>query len=145
MRNVLVSNAVLILLIAPVFAGVKEDRTGELKVGFAQTDITPAVGDVITGAGYVSSIGIEDVLVARTLVVQSGGRTIAVVGIDLVKIRYDLTEAAIAIASKRTGIEHDAVMICPTGYRIAHPPLAVGLRSNKMFAPCGFFLYWKHN
>ena len=35
-------------------------------------------------------------------------------GIDLVKIRRDLAEAAIAEASRRTGIDRDAVMICPS-------------------------------
>ncbi len=28
-------------------------------------------------------------------------------------------------------------------HRVARPPLAVGLRSNKTFAPCGFHHYWK--
>jgi len=48
------------------------------------------------------------------MVVQSGGRKLAIVGIDLVKIRRDLADQAIALAARRTGIGHDAVLICPS-------------------------------
>ena len=50
----------------------------------------------------------------KTLVVQSGDRTLAIVGVDLVKITLDLANAAIAQASQRTGIDRNAVMICPS-------------------------------
>ncbi len=132
MKNVFASITILAFLIAPVFAGVGEERTGGLKVGFGQSDITPLVGDIITGAGHVRSIGTEDRLVARTLVAQSGGRTIAIVGVDLVKIRFDLVEAAIAIASQRTGIEHDAVMICPS-HNHSSPLIPMGGTINKKY------------
>ena len=113
MRSVLALGVVLVLFAAPAFAGVGEDPPGELKVGFGQSDITPPVGATMTGAGLVRSVGTDDPLLARTLVAQSGDRTIAIVGVDLVKIRLDLADAAIAQASQRTGIDRDAVMICP--------------------------------
>ncbi len=109
-----------------------EPKPAVLKIGFGQTDITPAVGEIITGAGHYRSIGIEDLLFAKTLVAQSGGRTIAIVGVDLIKIRYDLAEAAIALACERTGIEHDAVMICPS-HNHSSPFIPMGGPHNKKY------------
>ena len=87
---------------------------GELKVGFSQLDITPPVGAIITGPALPVSVGMDDPLRARAMVVQSGDRKLAIVGLDLVKIRRDLADAAIAQASARTGIARDAVLICPS-------------------------------
>ena len=86
----------------------------ELKVGFSQVDITPPVGAIITGPAGPKSLGTDDPLRARTLVVASGDRKLAIVGLDLVKIRRDLADAAIAQATQRTGIAGDAVLICPS-------------------------------
>ncbi|MAG93083.1 MAG: hypothetical protein CMJ48_04975, partial [Planctomycetaceae bacterium] len=75
-------------------------------------------------------VGTDDPLRARTLVVQNGGRTMAVVGLDLVKIRLDLADAAIAEASKRTGIDRDAGMICPS-HNHSSPFIPMGGPNNK--------------
>jgi len=103
---------------------------GELRVGFAQTDITPPVGALMTGEGIPGGTGMEDPLQARTLVAQSGDRMIAIVGVDLVKIRFDLADAAIAQASQRTGIAHDAVLICPS-HTHSSPFIPMGGPNNK--------------
>jgi hypothetical protein len=87
---------------------------GELRVGFSQLDITPPVGAIITGPALPVSVGMDDPLRARAMVVQSGDHKLAIVGLDLVKIRRDLADAAIAQASVRTGIARDAVLICPS-------------------------------
>jgi len=52
------------------------------------------------------------------------------VGLDLVKIRLDLADAAIAQASQRTGIDRDAVMICPT-HNHSSPFIPMGGPNNK--------------
>jgi hypothetical protein len=104
----------LILLSAPALAEVELCPPGQLRVGLGRADITPPVGAIMTGPRLDRSVGTDDPLVATALVVQSGERTIAIVGIDLVKIRRDLADAAIAEASRRTGIDRDAVMICPS-------------------------------
>ena len=114
MKALLALGTAGVLLAVPMFACGGQDPQAELKVGFAQADITPPVGALMTGAGIPRSLGMDDPLFARTLVAQSGDQTIAIVGIDLVKIRRDLADAAIAEASKRTGIDRDAVMICPS-------------------------------
>ena len=130
MRSVLTLGVVLILFAAPAFAEVSEDPPGELRVGFGQSDITPPVGATMTGAGLVRSVGTEDPLLARTLVAQSGDRTIAIVGVDLVKIRFDLADAAIAQACQRTGIDRDAVMIC-CSHNHSSPFVPMGGPNNK--------------
>ncbi|NOX53066.1 MAG: hypothetical protein GXP27_01230 [Planctomycetes bacterium] len=90
----------------------KKSPSQELWVGFSQVDITPPVGAMMTGPGLARAVGTDDPLRARTLVARSGDRMMAIVGVDLVKIRRDLADAAIAQASQRTGINRDAVMIC---------------------------------
>jgi len=114
MRSVLALGVGLVLFAAPTFAEVGKGTPGVLRIGFCQSDITPPVGVKMTGAGIPPARGTDDSLLARTLVARSGDRTIAIVGVDLVKIRRDLADAAIAQASQRTGIDPDAVMICPS-------------------------------
>ena len=128
MRSVL--GVVLVLFAAPAFAGVGEGPPGELRIGFAQSDITPPVGATMTGAGLVRSVGTDDPLLARALVAQSGDQTMAIVGVDLVKIRRDLADAAIAQASQRTGIDRDAVMIC-CSHNHSSPFVPMGGPNNK--------------
>ena len=48
------------------------------------------------------------------MVVQSGDRKLAIVGVDLVKIRHDLTDRIIALVTQQTSISHDAVLVCPS-------------------------------
>jgi len=130
MRGISALGVALVLFVAPAFAEVGKGPPGELRVGFGQVDITPPVGTTMTGMGHIRSVGTDDPLLARALVAQSGGRTIAIVGVDLVKIRFDLADAAIAQASQRTGIDRDAVMICPSHNHSA-PLIPMGGTTNK--------------
>jgi hypothetical protein len=86
----------------------------------------------MTGAGLPRSEGTDDPLHATTLVARSGGQTIAIVGVDLVKIRLDLTDAAIAQAARRTGIDPDAVMICPS-HNHSSPFVPMGGPNNEEY------------
>ena len=47
------------------------------------------------------------------MVVQSGDRKLAIVGVDLVKVRRDFADQAIALVTQQSGITRDAVLICP--------------------------------
>lgn len=114
MKSIITLNAVLLLFATAAFAAGGEGARGELKVGFSQVDITPPVGAIITGPGGPVSTGIDDPLRARAMVVQSGSRKLAIVGVDLVKIRHDLADQAIALVTQQTGITRDAVLICPS-------------------------------
>ena len=130
MRSALVWSAVLVLSAAPVFAEVGEDSAAGLRVGFGQSDITPPVGAMMTGAGIPRTEGTDDPIFVRTLVAQSSDQTIAIVGVDLVKIRRDLADTAIAQATKRTGIDRDAVLICPS-HNHSSPFIPMGGPNNK--------------
>jgi len=132
MKHILTPNAVLVLFAVSVFAGVSENLPGELRVGFGQVDITPPVGVIITGPDLPVSIATDDPLFAKAMVVQGGKRTLVIVGVDLIKIRSDLAEATIAQASQRTGIAHDAVMIC-TSHNHSSPFIPMGEPNNKAY------------
>lgn len=96
------------------FAAGADGGRGELRVGFGQVDLTPPIGGIITGPAGPVSTGTDDPLRARALVAQSGGRKLAIVGVDLVKFRRDLTDQTIALVAQQTGITRDAVLICPS-------------------------------
>jgi neutral ceramidase len=121
---------VLALLTSPAFAADSDGAQGGLRVGFSQVDITPPVGAIITGPASPKSAGTDDPLRARAMVVQSGDRKLAVVGLDLVKIRRDLADAAITLASRQTGIARDAVLICPS-HNHSSPLVPMGGPVNK--------------
>lgn len=112
LRRALAPAAILVL--SGIRLGAAETATvrTELKAGFAQVEITPPVGGIITGPAGPISTGTDDPLKARAMVVQSGDRKLAIVGVDLVKIRRDLADQAIALATQETGITRDAVLIC---------------------------------
>lgn len=108
-------------LLAPTVAfsgaaakGPANGRPADLKVGFSQLDITPPVGAIITGPGAPASVGMDDPLRVKAMVVESGGKKLAIVGIDLVKVRHDLADKAIAMATQQTGIAREAILICPS-------------------------------
>lgn len=103
---------------------------GELKVGFGRVDITPPVGLIITGPKLPKSVGTDDPLQARAVVVQSGARRLAIAGIDLVKIRRDLADETAALVEQQTGITRDAVLICPS-HNHSSPFIPQGGPNNK--------------
>lgn len=100
--------------VALVCFGMAPFVRGDLRVGFSQIDLTPPVGAIITGPAGPVSTGTDDPLRARAMVVQSGARKLAIVGVDLVKIRRDLADQTIALVTQQTGITRDAVLICPS-------------------------------
>jgi hypothetical protein len=100
-------------LCLPLATGA-ETAAAELKAGFAQVDITPPIGAIITGPMGPLSTATDDPLKARAMVVASGGRKLVIVGVDLVKIRRDLSDKAIELVMQQTDITRDAVLICPS-------------------------------
>jgi neutral ceramidase len=133
MKDVLaLSVALAVFAATAVFAAEGKGTQEEFKVGFSQVDITPPIGAVITGPAHPRSVGTDDPLRAKALVAQSGGRTLAIVGVDLVKIRRDLADAAIAQASQRTEIPRNAIMICPS-HNHSSPLVPVGGPDNQEY------------
>jgi hypothetical protein len=124
----------LALLLLPfvtgAFAADAPGANGDLKVGFSQVDITPLKGSMITGPAHPISEGIDDPLFSKAMVVQSGGHSLAIVGLDLVKIRRDLADEAIAQAAQRTGLSRDAIILCPS-HNHSSPFIPMGGPVNK--------------
>ncbi len=86
-----------------------------LRLGQAAVNITPPIGTPM--AGYYSirkSEGAHDDLMARALVLESGGTRVALVACDLVGIERHTIEAARSRIQQQTGIPPEAVMISAT-------------------------------
>ena len=83
-----------------------------LHVGFGEVDITPPIGLPMCGSLLPrTNVGVEDPLMAKTLFAASGGRAIAVVGVDLIGLKREIVDQAIEGAVDRTGMDPDCIMV----------------------------------
>jgi neutral ceramidase len=90
--------------------------SGSLKVGAATADITPQAGVQLAG-DVGSRRGVRmvvDPLYARALVVESNGRTLCVVALDLTIVCKPNAGRIRRAVSERFGIDYDAVMVHAT-------------------------------
>jgi len=79
--------------------------TDALMVGTAEVEITPPVGTALAGSlGPRTSVGVQDPLYVKAIVLQSGEQRLAYVILDLIKFYRREGDAAVALASERTGI-----------------------------------------
>lgn len=102
------STLLLLFLASPTFAG-------ELSVGAAREDITPAKGTPM--AGYYATRGAEgtlDKLFARAVVIEKDGTRAALVSLDLIGTTFGMTKAAREKVEKDTGIPAANVMLFAT-------------------------------
>ncbi len=86
-----------------------------LKAGFGIVDITPYLGTEIIG--YLSPRYAEDIydpLNARSMVLESEGKRVAIVGCDLIALPSSHVQAAREMISKRSGIPVDHILIACT-------------------------------
>ena len=80
-------------------------------VGVAEVDITPPVGVPLMGSLKPrNSIGIQDPLYAKAIVLRSGRTTIAYVLLDLCVLDRKVGDAAVRLAARRTGIPADRIV-----------------------------------
>lgn len=101
------------LLVIGVLAGFA--RSGELRVGVAAADITPAAGTPM--AGYYSlraAEGTHDPLLAKALVLEKDGVKAALVALDLISTTRSLVDEARREIERDTGIPGGNVMISAT-------------------------------
>lgn len=85
---------------------------GDLRVGAAQTNITPATG--VPLAGYYHARGsdsVHDDLQARAIVLEKNGTRVALVSLDLITTRRGFVEKSRELIEKQTGIPAGHVMI----------------------------------
>jgi hypothetical protein len=77
----------------------------ELLVGAAEVDITPPIGTAMAGSLQPRKAeGVDDPLTAKAIVLESGGVKLAYVLLDLIALHRRQGDAAVALASERTGI-----------------------------------------
>ncbi len=101
----------------------------QLRVGFGETDITPPVGLYMCGGlDPRTNEGTTDPLGSHALVAESGGRRIAIVGVDLIGLPKALSDEIIGEAARRTGIAPDDILIA-SSHTHSGPYTAEGLYS----------------
>lgn len=82
-----------------------------LLVGAAEVDITPPVGDMMPGSLTPrKSLGVDDPLAARALVLESGKDLMAYVLLDLIALERGIGDQCAALASARTGIPAERIV-----------------------------------
>jgi neutral ceramidase len=102
----------LAFAVATTFAAEKPVPPPIVKVGFAETDITPDIGMEQPG-GYGKSFHrtFHDACKVRAVVFDDGKQRVALVGLDTLAVpRYTVLEARAEIA-KRCGIKPEAVLV----------------------------------
>ncbi|MBO7620815.1 MAG: neutral/alkaline non-lysosomal ceramidase N-terminal domain-containing protein, partial [Victivallales bacterium] len=91
------------------------DEIKTLKVGVAQSDITPPIGTCL--AGYFNkrvSTGIIHPLRAKAIVAGSGDERVALITCDLITMTAEVCQRVRKIVHDATGILESHVMICST-------------------------------
>jgi neutral ceramidase len=86
--------------------------TQGLQVGFGEANITPPTGLYMCGGLQPrTNVGMEDPLMVKALVATSGGKKVAVVGVDLIGLPRDIIDLALDRAAAATSIGRDAILI----------------------------------
>src|SRR5690348_2404323 len=85
----------------------------QLHAGAAETVITPPLGIDLTGYGNRPSaaVGQHDDLYARALVLEAGGRQLALVSLDLLGFEISDADHLRLLIEDETGIPSEAVML----------------------------------
>lgn len=84
----------------------------QLFVGAAEVDITPPVGTKLCGSLEPrTSIGVDDPLTFKAVVLESGGVKLAYVLADLIALTRETGDAMVALAARRTGIASENIVL----------------------------------
>ena len=104
----------------------------QLRVGFGESDITPPHGLYMCGSlDPRKNEGTTDPLQSHALVVESGSRRIAIVGVDLIGLPKALSDEIIAESAGRTGIASDDIIVAAS-HTHSGPYTAEGLYSEQV-------------
>ncbi len=104
--------ACLVLSAMPAATLAAEEAAKLLKIGFAETDITPEPGmEKPGGYGKAFVKTVQDPCKVRAAVFDDGIKRVALVGVDALIIRRQTTREARRQIQQRCGIPGDAVLI----------------------------------
>ena len=91
-----------------------------MKAGVAEVDITPPVGCWILGP-VAQSTGVHDPLMARALVLDDGETKVAVLGIDLIGMGWELADELRALIAKEASVDFVLLQLSHT-HNAPFPP-----------------------
>ncbi len=113
-RSVMTATALFVGLLFGDICG--PSARAVLKGGSAKVDITPPVGVWLSGYRHRDkpSIGIEDELYAKALVVDDGQNKTAIVSADLLWVPLEITSKVRKRVKEEIGIAEENVLICAT-------------------------------
>ncbi len=75
-----------------------------MRAGVAEVDVTPPVGCWLLGC-VAKSTGMHDPLMARALVLDDGAKKIAILGIDLIGMGWELADELNGLIRAETGVD----------------------------------------
>lgn len=104
-----------ILLVAAfglMFAPARGDEPPAFRAGFAERDITPAIGmEAPGGYGKAYHRTVHDPCKVRASVFDDGKSKVAIVGLDALGIRRETVERVRPLIAEKTGIAPEAILI----------------------------------
>lgn len=99
-------------LLASPFAPLLMQGASLTRAGFAEADITPAIGmEQPGGYGKVYHRSLHDACKARACVFDDGAKTVALVGIDALVAPRGVVEKARRLIAERTGLLPQSIMV----------------------------------
>lgn len=112
-----------VLLVLAVTGGTTADAMDELRAGAAAVDITPTQFPLNMPGGFNANQAekAHDPLHARSLVLDDGTTSLAMVVVDNLGLGPDVLDEAKERASAKTGIPVDRMLICSTHTHTAPP------------------------
>src|SRR6187431_2786879 len=98
------------------FSGFAADKVPSLRAGAAAVDITPKVFPMNMPGGFSANMatGAHDPFHARAMVLDDGSTTLAMVVVDNLGAGPEILDEAKTIASGKTGIPVDKMLISST-------------------------------
>jgi neutral ceramidase len=105
----------ILLALVVVLSGLQLAPGAEFKAGIAVVDVTPPSGYRMSGYFYERlNTGIHDPLQAKALVLEQGSERAALVFCDLISVSLELSSKARRLASRRSGIPVENILIAGT-------------------------------
>ncbi|WP_165251342.1 LamG domain-containing protein [Paludisphaera soli] len=97
-------------------AAAKAGEGGGFRAGAAVVDVSPTAFPVIVNGGFLQAIGHEtrDPLHARCVVLEDGATRLAIAVVDSCMMPRELIDEAKELASKKTGIPVDRMLVSAT-------------------------------
>lgn len=128
----------LVLAVAAVFVALPSNACAELKAGAARVDITPIKFPVFVNGGMTSrSVDVvSNRLHARAIVLDDGEERIAIVVVDSCMVPRPLQDEAKLLASQRTKIKPDRMLISATHTHTAPASMGcLGTEADPTYVP----------